>query len=112
MSTATYVIGIVASALVIILIFELLRRRALKERHAVWWLIAGFMVLILAIFPQLLEGVSNYLGIEVPVNLVFFLGIAVLFVVNLQTSSEITKLEKKVERLAEDMSLLEERTRR
>ena len=47
------------------------------------------------------------MGIEVPTNLVFFVSIAILFLVCLQHSAELTQLESKTRALAERVALLE-----
>lgn len=106
MTTLSYLMGIGVATLVLVLIIELLRRRALKERQAVWWFIAGMFALMLAIFPQMTSFLASALGVELPVNLVFFIGIAVLFLVSLQSSAEITRLERRVERLAEEIGIM------
>ena len=111
MSTATYILGIATSCLVLFVVIESLRRRRLRERHAVWWLIAGLLALVVSIFPVTLEWAADLIGVDVPANLVFFLGIAVLFVVCLQYASELTHLEDKTRRLAEQTALLELRLR-
>ena len=106
MSTTAYFLGIISSILALALVIEMLRRRRLRERHAIWWLIAGIMAVIVGIFPQSLVWASNLLGIEVPTNLVFFVSILVLFFVALQHSSELTSLESKTRKLAENVTLL------
>jgi hypothetical protein len=106
LSTTAYFLGIISSILALALVIEMLRRRRLRERHAIWWLIAGIMAVIVGIFPQSLVWASNLLGIEVPTNLVFFVSILVLFFVALQHSSELTSLESKTRKLAENVTLL------
>jgi len=106
-NVTTYVFGIVAAALVLIVVIDLLRRRRLRERHAVWWLVAGTVALVLAVFPAILDWLAGLLGIALPVNLVFFGSIAVLFLVALQASSELTKLEDQTRTLAERVALLQ-----
>lgn len=107
MTVTSYIFGIVSAALVIVIVIELLRRRRLRERHAIWWLIAGVFALIAGIFPATLEWAARLIGIEVPINLVFFVSIAILFLVCLQHSSELTQLESKTRTLAERVALLE-----
>lgn len=107
MTVASYVLGIVASVLVLVVVVELLRRRRLRERHAIWWFVAGVLALVISVFPGVLTWASGMLGVEVPTNLVFFVSIAILFLVCLQASSELTELESKTRRLAEQASLLE-----
>lgn len=105
------VLGIGAAALVLVVVIELLRRRHLRERHAFWWFGAGVLALIAGIFPATLEWAAELVGIAVPSNLIFFLSIAVLFLVCLQHSSELTELESKTRDLAEQSALLELRVR-
>lgn len=106
MTPVSQAIGIFAAALTLIVVIEMVRRGRLKERHALWWLIAGSLALIIGIFPVLLDGVADVVGIEVPINLVFFVSIAVLFLVCIQNSSELTALEEKTRILAEEVALL------
>lgn len=107
MNLRSYIFGIAAAVLVLIVVVALLRRRRLRERHAIWWLIAGTLALVAGVFPGTLSRLATVLGIEVPVNLLFFTSIAILFLVSLQTSSELTTLEAKTRILAERVALLE-----
>jgi hypothetical protein len=107
MSVASYILGIVAALLVLGVVIEMLRRRRLRERHAIWWLVAGILALIIGVFPQVLAWVAGLVGVEVPTNLVFFASLAVLFLVCLQHSSELTVLEAQSQTLAQDAALLE-----
>jgi hypothetical protein len=105
MSPLTYLLGIASALLVLFIVIEMLRRRRLRERHAAWWLIAGIFALVIGIFPGTLKWAAQLLGVEVSTNLVFFVSIAVLFLVCLQHSSELTELEAKTRRLAEEIAL-------
>lgn len=109
MSIASYILGIVAAALVLLVVLEMLRRRRLRERHAVWWLLAGVLALVVGVFPPVLEWLARLLGVQVPTNLVFFVGIAILFLVCLQYAAELTRLESHTRVLAERVALVEQR---
>lgn len=109
MSTITYVFGIVAAVLALIAIIELMRRGTLRERHAGWWFVGGVMALVIAVFPQTLGWAAAALGIVVPVNLVFFVAIALLFLVSLQYGAELTRVEEKLRVLAEQSAFQERR---
>jgi hypothetical protein len=102
----SHLIGIGAAVVSLIVVVDMLRRRQLRERHAIWWLIAGTLALVIGIFPSVLDAVSHFVGIELPVNLIFFVSIAVLFFVCIQNSSELTSLEEKTRILAEETALL------
>lgn len=111
MTVVTYVLGIASAVIVLGVVIELLRRGRLRERHAIWWLVAGILALVIGIFPTSLVWLARLLGVEVPTNLVFFVSIAILFLVALQTSAELTRLEEKTRSLAEAVALLELRVR-
>jgi hypothetical protein len=103
----SYIFGIVAAVLILAVVIELLRRRHLRERHAVWWFIAGLLALVAGVFPSTLTWAASLVGIAIPINLVFFVSIAILFLVCLQFSSELTRLESKTRKLAERVALIE-----
>ena len=107
MSTVQYILGIVAALLTLGIVIEMLRRRRLRERHAIWWLVAGFLALVISVFPGLLEAAATLLRFSVPVNLVFFVSLFILFLVALQHSSELTKLEDHNRKLVERVVMLE-----
>ncbi len=112
MSTATYIFGIAAAVVALIAIIELMRRTTLRERHAIWWLVGGVMALVVAVFPQTLSWAAGILGVAVPTNLVFFIAIALLFLVSLQYGAELTRIEEKLRALAEQSAFVDERLRR
>ncbi|MDQ2670786.1 MAG: DUF2304 domain-containing protein [Gemmatimonadota bacterium] len=111
MSTATYILGIVAALLALIAIVELMRRRTLRERHAVWWLVGGVLALVIAVFPQTLTWAAGLFGVVAPTNLVFFVAIALLFLVSLQYGAELTRIEAKLRDLAEQSAFQDDRIR-
>jgi hypothetical protein len=108
---SSYILGIVASVLSLVVVVELLRRRHLRERHAIWWFVASLLALIVSVFPNILTWSAGLLGIAVPTNLVFFTSIAVLFFVCLQHSSEVTRLESSTRTLAEIVAIQDLRIR-
>lgn len=105
MNLRSYIFAVGAAVFVLLVVVTLLRRHKLRERHAIWWLAAGTIALLAGVFPQSLVHVAKFVGIELPVNLVFFLSIAILFLVSLQHSAELTTLESKVRTLAETVVL-------
>lgn len=106
MFTLSNSLGILAAIFTLLVVVEMLRKNRLKERHALWWLIAGILALIIGIFPEILDNVAEFVGVEVPANLIFFASIAILFFACIQNSAELTSLEEKTRTLAEEVALL------
>lgn len=107
MSPIQYFLGVFAALLTFGIVIEMLRRRRLRERHAGWWIVAGLFAIIISVFPSTLSWVSSTLGFEVPVNLVFFSALFILFLVALQHSAELTKLEAHNRAIVERVIILE-----
>jgi hypothetical protein len=112
MSVTSYVFGILAALATLGVVVEMLRRRRLRERHAIWWLMAGTVALVIGIFPDALVWAARVVGVDVPTNLVFFVSIAVLVLVCIQHSAELTDLENETRTLAEESALQDLRIRR
>lgn len=109
MTVASHIFGVLSAVLTLAVVIEMLRRRRLRERHAVWWLIAGTLALLIGVFPTTLVWAARLVGVAIPLNLVFFVSVAVLFLVCIQHSVELTVLEAKTRTLAETSALLEMR---
>ena len=109
MTVASHIFGVLSALLTLAVVIEMLRRRRLRERHAVWWLIAGTLALLIGVFPTTLVWAARLVGVAIPLNLVFFVSVAVLFLVCIQHSVELTVLEAKTRTLAETSALLEMR---
>lgn len=107
MSPVQYVLGIAAAVSVFGLVIEMLRRRRLRERHAAWWIVAGGIAIVVSVFPVVLEQAAHFLGFDLPINLVFFASLVVLFLVALQHSSELTELESHNRSIVEKLVVLE-----
>lgn len=112
MSLTSYIFGILAALATLGVVIEMLRRRRLRERHAIWWLLSGSVALIVGVFPSALAWAAKLVGVEVPTNLVFFVSIAVLVLVCIQHSAELTDLENETRALAEVTALQDVRIRR
>src|SRR5262249_10336171 len=103
---SAYLVGLVGSLLVLAGIFELLRRRQLSEKYAVLWLVVGVIVLVLTIFPDLLNALAQVTGVALPVNLLFFVGLVFLVLVTLHLSWELSRVEHETRKLAEEVAIL------
>jgi hypothetical protein len=87
-------------------VIEMLRRKKLREKYAVLWLIVGIATLVLAAFPRLLNIVTELVGFQVPSNLLFSISILMLLGVCLHLSWEISVVEDETRALAEEVAIL------
>jgi hypothetical protein len=104
--TANYVLGLIGSLITLSLLFELLRRRRLREKYAVFWAVVALVTLVIAIFPGTLTAAANLVGVAVPANLLFFGASMLLLGVSIHQSYEVGRLEERTRTLAEEIGLL------
>jgi hypothetical protein len=103
---ANYVLGLIGSLFTLTLLFELLRRRRLREKYAVFWVIVAMATLVIAVFPATLTTAADLVGVEVPANLLFFGASMLLLGVSIHQSYEMGRLEERTRTLAEEIGLL------
>lgn len=102
----------VAFALIVfLLVFEMVRRRYLRESYAILWLGAALVLLVLAVWTQLLSTISTAIGIATPSNAFFVIAFAFLLLLLLHFSAVVSRLSDESRVLAQRLSLLEQRQR-
>jgi hypothetical protein len=99
-------LGILGAITILLTLFEMMRRHRLREKYAVIWFVLAIGALTVALAPSLLGSVSEFLGLQVPSNLVFFVASLVLLGLSLQHSYELGRGEERVRTLAEEVALL------
>ena len=109
MQIRVQIVSIVFAALVFAAVFELVRRRYLHERYALVWLGAAFVLLVLAVWKNLLSTVSTAVGIKTPSNAFFVIAFAFLLLLLLHFSAVVSRLADETRVLAQRVALLESR---
>jgi hypothetical protein len=109
MTPTAYILGVAVAVLAFVVVLELIRRRRLRERHAIWWLVATALAVLAGIFPGAVAWLAATAGVVLPANLIFFVSIGVLALVCIQQSVELTELESETRVLAERVAILEVR---
>jgi cell division protein FtsW (lipid II flippase) len=97
-----------ASLLLLLVVFELIRSRRLRERYALLWVATGLVLLALSLWRDGLNTIADWVGVETYPPAVLF-AVAVLFVlaVLLHYSTVISKLTDQNVVLAQRVALLE-----
>ncbi len=101
------IVTIVIAVCAFVFVFELLRRRRLREKYAFLWVVIAGLTVVLSVFPSLLVRAAGLIGIATPSNLLFLVSLLILFAVSLQLSIEVGMLEEQSRRLAEQVGTLQ-----
>ena len=105
------VVAVIGSALLLLVILELVRRRRLLERYALLWLFSALVLLGLAIWDELLSKVASSIGVATPVNALFFVAFGFVLVLLLHFSLAVSRMADQTKVLAQRLALLEQRQR-
>src|SRR5690349_3321569 len=109
MSHDAYWLGVTGGFLIVAVVVEMVRRRYLRGRYAVVWVLLGAGAAVLALFPDLLGMAARATGVEIPLNLLLFLGSLAMLIMLMQLSSEAGRLQERTRALAEEVALLKAR---
>lgn len=102
------VIGIL-SVICVLSICNLVRRNKLDLRYGLIWILVGICVVILDFSPRLLEALTRFMGIELPINMLFFLGFCFSLMIMFSLTKTISDLVHKVKRLTQEIAILQKR---
>jgi hypothetical protein len=89
------------------LILWLVRKNHLHGPYAIWWILVAVWVILLGLFPQMVNPVASWLGVSYPPLLVMLLAVAALLVKVLTMDLERTRQEIVLRRLAQRLAMLE-----
>jgi hypothetical protein len=103
------IVAAIGAALLLVVIFELIRSRRLQERYALLWLLTGVVLLILAVWRGALGWMADRVGIAYPPSALFVAAAFFILLVLLHYSTVISKLSDENRILAQKLALLENR---
>jgi hypothetical protein len=102
----------IASVLLLLVVFELIRSRRLRERYALLWLLTGVVLLVLSVWRGGLNTIAGWFGVSgYPPAILFAVGFMFVFLVLLHYATVISRLSDQNVILAQRLALLEERLR-
>jgi hypothetical protein len=102
----SYWFALALCAVLLIVLIQLLRRRRIREKYVALWLIVGLGVIVLGAFPGVPATLAQWVGVQLPVNLVFTVGLFFLLIVCIQLSVAVSSLEERTRTLTEEVALL------
>jgi hypothetical protein len=106
LSSRGHIFIAIVTAIALLFILRLVRRRQLSGKYALLWIVVACCLGVLAVWPGLLTSVSEFVGVHYPPALFLLVTTGFLFVVVIQFSYELSRLEDRSRTLAEETALL------
>ena len=100
----------IASLILLVVVFELIRSRRLRERYALLWLLTGVVLLALSVWRDGLNTIASWFGVtQYPPAVFFAVGTFFILIVLLHYATVISRLADQNVILAQQLALLEAR---
>lgn len=109
MSARAHVFVALTTLLSLVFVVRLVRRHRLRSKYSMLWIGIGLVMGTIAAFPGLLDNTSYAIGIDYPPATFLVLSVAFLFLVVVQFSWELSRMEDRTRSLAEEIALLRAR---
>ena len=101
--------AIIAVILFFVILIWLLRKNRLELRYALLWFFCGVIMLVLAIFPRLLDRFAQFAGIYSSVNALFAVALFFALMLILSLTSIVSREKQEIVRLIQELAVLENR---
>lgn len=106
MALRIQIVLITCMILAIVYIVEKIRKKQLDFRYGIGWLIVIVCIMILSVWPVLLDKIAKIVGIASPMNMLFFFGFCFSVIIIFSLSMTISQLNDKVKKLSQEIAIL------
>lgn len=104
-----YVFAIIFAIVFEIFILNLVRKNKLDEKYSILWIILGIIILIVAIFPNIIVKVADLFNVYYPPTLMLLFALMVLGAYIIHISIVITKQNKMIVKLTQELAIVKEK---
>lgn len=100
------IVALIVSALLLLAVLELVRRRKLTEEYSFLWIGCSIVLLVLSVKREILDITARWLGVHYPPVILLLLLILMVFVASLCFSVIVSRQRRQIERLIEETAML------
>ena len=90
---------------ILFIIFTVIKTR-MNIRYAIVWILWGIVMLILSVYPTIIDKASELLGIAVPVNTVFLIFIFLLYLMSFYLFLKVSHLSNEIKNLTYQLAVV------
>lgn len=100
------IFSLFVSALVFVIVIDMVRKRRLKEEYSVLWLATSALMFILVLRYKWLVALTALIGAGLPTTTLFLCAIIFLMLLSVQFCIKISKLTDQVKNLSQENALM------
>jgi hypothetical protein len=105
-----YNISIIFSLIFIVIVIDMVRRNKLQEKYSILWIAFAFLLIIFSAFPRFILKISELVNVKYAPALIFLIGFLFMIVYMLSLTATVSKQEKKIIKLAQEVAMLKAKT--
>lgn len=103
-----YCFAIAFSIIFILFILNLVRKNKLDEKYSILWLFFGVIILIVSIFPIIIEKIAAFFEVYYPPALMLLFAILIIGAYIVHITIVITKQNKMIIKLTQELAIFKQ----
>jgi hypothetical protein len=100
------VIALAGSILLLLLVFELVRRRRLAEEYSVLWIVSALVLIGISLRRDVLDFAASWLGVYYPPAVLVLMLVAIISIASLSFSVILSRQQRQIDRLIEENAIM------
>lgn len=105
MSVLLRILMLVGAVSLLIFMLKRIRQSKLKIEYAVFWIVFSAVLVFMGLFPYIFYMISDLIGFQSPINMIYLVIIFILIVKLFLTSLQISQLENKIDNLVQKIAI-------
>ena len=100
------IFALIVSALVFVIVIDMVRKRRLREEYSVLWLLTSVLMFVLIFRYEWLVSLTDLIGAGLPTTTLFLSSIIFLMLLSVQFCIKISQLTEQVKILSQENALM------
>ena len=100
------IFALIVSALVFVIVIDMVRKRRLREEYSVLWLLTSVLMFVLVFRYEWLVSLTDLIGAGLPTTTLFLFSIIFLMLLSVQFCIMISKLTNQMKNLSQENALM------
>lgn len=106
MSSRTIFYVIVAAIIIFLVTLQLLRKGRIPVKFSILWLFVSFILLLVAVFPNFIVIIAQFMGFQTMSNMLIGILIFILFMMSIALTVIVSGQKAKITLLIQEISIL------
>lgn len=90
---------------VVVLVIKVINRKKLRLQYSLVWLLISAGIMLFALLPDVVIGLSGVMGVEVPSNFLYMIALIVLLIITFYLTMIVSKQSEEIKRLIQMTSI-------